>query len=51
MEIPITVKDALTGEEADQWKKAIDEELTTLKKMGTCKLADLPEGREPIGCK
>ena len=51
MEIPITVKDALNGEEADQWKKAIDEELNTLKKMGTWELADLPEGREPIGCK
>jgi transposase InsO family protein len=50
-EIPITIEDALNGEEADQWKKAIDEELDTLKKMGTWELADLPEGRKPIGCK
>jgi len=35
MENPITVEDALNGEEADQWKKAIDEELGTLKRMGT----------------
>ena len=51
MEIPITVEDALNGEEADQWKKAVDEELGTLKKMGTWELAKLPEGRKPIGCK
>jgi hypothetical protein len=48
---PITIEDALNGEEADQWKRAIDEELDTLKKMGTWELADLPEGRKPIGCK
>ena len=34
-EIPITLEDALNGEERDQWKNAIDEELGTLKKMGT----------------
>ena len=51
MEIPITVEDALNGEEADQWKKAVNEELGTLKKMGTWELAKLPEGRKPIGCK
>ena len=50
-ENPITIEDALNGEEGDQWKKAIDEELATLKKMGTWELADLPEGRKPIGCK
>ena len=34
-EIPITLEDALNGEERDQWENAIDEELGTLKKMGT----------------
>ena len=34
-EIPITVEDALNGKEANQWEKTIDEELDTLKKMGT----------------
>ena len=33
IENPITIEDALNGEEGDQWKKAIDEELGTLKKM------------------
>ena len=42
-EIPITLEDTLNGEERDQWKNAIDEELGTLKKMGTWELADLPE--------
>ena len=42
-EIPITLEDALNGEERDQWENAIDEELGTLKKMGTWELADLPE--------
>ena len=50
-EIPITIEDALNEEERDQWKNAIDEELGTLKKMGTWELADLPEGRQSIGCK
>jgi len=50
-ENPTTIEDALNGEEGDQWKKAIDEELGTLKKMGTWELAELPEGRKPIGCK
>jgi hypothetical protein len=51
MENPKTIEEALNGEEGDQWKKAIDEEMATLKKMGTWELADLPEGRKPIGCK
>ena len=50
-ENPTTIKEALNGEEGDQWKKAIDEELATLEKMGTWELTDLPEGRKPIGCK
>jgi hypothetical protein len=51
MENPKTIEEALNGEEGDQWQKAIDEEMATLKKMGTWELADLPEGRKPIGCK
>ena len=50
-ENPTTIEEALYGEEREQWKKAIDEEMATLKKMGTWELADLPEGRKPIGCK
>jgi len=51
MENPTTIDEALNGEEEEQWKKTIDEEMATLKKMGTWELADLPEGRKPIGCK
>ena len=35
MEIPITLEDALNGEERDQWENAIDEELGKFKKMRT----------------
>ena len=34
-ENPKTIEEALNGEEGDQWKKAINEEMATLKKMGT----------------
>jgi len=51
LENPASIEEALNGEEGDQWKKAIDEEMATLKNMGTWELADLPEGRKPIGCK
>ena len=50
-ENPTTIDEALKGEEKEQWQKAIDVEMATLKKMGTWELTDLPEGRKPIGCK
>ena len=35
MENLITIENTLNGEEAEQWRKNNDEELGTLKKMGT----------------
>jgi hypothetical protein len=43
--------EALSGEEGEHWKEAIQAELDQLKEMGTWRLEDLPPGREPIGCK
>ena len=48
---PKTVDEALTGPEAEEWRKAMEIEMETLKKMETWKLDDLPEGRETVGCK
>ena len=48
---PITIDEVLKGEEKEQWQKAIDVEMETLKNMGTWELAELPEERKAIGCK
>ena len=50
-ENPTTIDEALKGEEKEQWQKAIDVKMATLKKMETWELTDLLEGRKPIGCK
>ena len=50
-ELPTTVKEALECDEGKDWEDAINTELNTLKEIETWKLEDLPEGRQPIGCK
>jgi hypothetical protein len=45
---PRTIEEASASPEREQWEAAIQAELDILKEMGTWKLADLPEGREPI---
>lgn len=50
-DLPLNIEEALSGRDKDEWKKAIDEELGILHQMGTWELANLPEGRNPIGCK
>ena len=47
-ELPTTVKEALECDEGKDWEDAIN---TELKEIETWKLEDLPEGRQPIGCK
>ena len=42
---------ALGSAEAENWIKAMETEMETLAKMGTWTMEDLPEGRDPIGCK
>ena len=50
---PKTLDEALTGAEAEEWKRAMETEMETemetLKNMGAWKLEPLPVGREPIG--
>ena len=43
--------EALGSTEAGNWIKAMETEMETLAKMGTWTMEDLPEGRDPIGCK
>jgi hypothetical protein len=44
-------EEAITGDEEEQWKAVMDEEIGTLGKMGTWKMEELPPDRKVIGCK
>ena len=48
---PTSVNEAINSEEGERWKKAMEEEIGTLKMMGTWTLKDLPKDRKEIGCK
>jgi transposase InsO family protein len=48
---PTSVNEAINSEEGEKWEKAMEEEIGTLKKMGTWTLKDLPKDRKEIGCK
>ena len=50
-DLPKNYEGAIGGEEEDQWKAAMDEEIGTLGKMGTWDMEDLPQDRKAIGCK
>ena len=41
----------IKGPEADQWKEAMDVEMSQLNEMGTWKKEDLPEEWKAIGCR
>ena len=41
----------MTGADADYWWKAMEEEITLLKKQGTWKLVDKPKDRKVVGCR
>ena len=49
--VPSTYQEAIRGSEVDKWKKAMDEEMQSLQKNKTWKLAQLPKGKKAIGCK
>jgi hypothetical protein len=49
--LPKNYEEAITGDEGEQWKAAMDEEIGTLGKMGTWKMEELPPDRKAIGCK
>ncbi|GJP81254.1 hypothetical protein CLOP_g11416 [Closterium sp. NIES-67] len=48
---PLTVEEALTGPQKEQWRAAIQEELDTLAERGTWELMPMPEGRSAVGVK
>ena len=48
---PSTVKEALNGPHANDWKKAMDAEMATLTERGTWELVELPKGQRPVGVK
>ena len=41
----------ITSEEGEKWKKAMEEEMENLKKMGTWTLKELLDDQKAIGCK
>ena len=49
--IPQTFLEANSSPDKEKWKKAMDEEMQSLVKNHTWKLARLPKGKKPIGCK
>ena len=48
---PITVKEAIDLKEGELWKKAMEEEMESLRKNDTWDLVALFDGRNPIGAK
>jgi hypothetical protein len=48
---PWDLREAKEAVDWEKWEVAIKEELDQLEEMKTWELVDLPEGREPIGCK
>ena len=50
-DIPSTYTEAILSLESGSWAGAMEEEMQSLKKNKTWKLAQLPEGKKAIGCK
>ena len=50
-DIPQNFREATTGADADYWWKAMEEEITLLKKRGMWKLVDKPKDRKVVGCR
>jgi transposase InsO family protein len=48
---PHNVNEALGGRDARKWKKAMEEEMTSIRDNGTWSLVDLPKGHKAVGCK
>jgi len=47
--VPITYQEAITSPEGPQWKKAMDEEISSLQDNDTYELTTLPETRTAVG--
>ena len=50
-DVPSTYREAVQCSEVDKWKKAMDEEMQSLRKNETWELAQLPKNKKAIGCK
>jgi len=50
-DIPSTYPEAILSSESGSWAGAMEEEMQSLKKSKTWKLAQLPKGKKAIGCK
>lgn len=48
---PSSYKEAMSGPQASEWKKAVDDEFQSLKDNKTWRLCELPEGRTAVGSK
>jgi hypothetical protein len=48
---PATYDEAMQRPDKDEWFKAMQTELTTMKDMNVYKVAELPKGRKAIGCR
>ena len=48
---PTSIKEVINSDEGEHWRKAMEEEMETLKKMGTWTLKDLPKDCNAIGVK
>ncbi|CAI7926750.1 unnamed protein product, partial [Closterium sp. NIES-53] len=48
---PTTLKEALESSDSEEWKKAMESELKSIKENGTWELVELPEGRKAITSK
>ena len=46
---PTTVREALSGPDAEQWHEAMQQEMDSLHKHGNWKIIELPEGRKANG--
>ena len=50
-DLPQSYDKAIKGPEANQWKEAMDVEMSQLNEMGTWKKEDLPEEQKAICCR
>ena len=47
---PKMLDEVLQGPNAKEWQEALENEISQLKKLGTWKVKDLPQGQSPIPC-
>lgn len=48
---PGTFKEAMASKDSEKWRKAMDNEISSLKDNETWEMVDLPKGRKSIPCK